>query len=115
MGSRKETKQFRKHLEARIPEVERSIYGAQQEAQYYALRNADPADQAAVEYERQAATHKALAARQRLKALKEALERLEQGTFGTCIECGNDIGQKRLQAIPWARYCVVCQEAHEQG
>jgi DnaK suppressor protein len=74
-----------------------------------------PADQAASEYERQSLVHQAAAARQMLKNLTQALERMRQGTFGECAECGGDIELKRLEAIPWARYCVRCQEARERG
>jgi DnaK suppressor protein len=46
----------------------------------------------------------------------DALERIEQGTFGKCQECGRDIGEARLQAIPYTRYCVSCaQNAQEEG
>jgi RNA polymerase-binding protein DksA len=37
-----------------------------------------------------------------------ALERIEQGTFGTCQECGRPIGEERLQALPYTPYCVDC-------
>lgn len=46
----------------------------------------------------------------RLREVEEALHRLQRGQFGRCEECGEEIPQKRLQAIPWARYCVSCQE-----
>jgi RNA polymerase-binding transcription factor len=52
--------------------------------------------------------------RQKLKALKEAFRALQEGRFGECAECGGEIELKRLEAIPWARYCIKCQEAKEQ-
>jgi len=70
---------------------------------------------AAAEYERQSIVHKSNTARQMLKTLSQALERVRLGSFGECAECGGDIEPKRLEAIPWARYCVKCQEAREQG
>ena len=88
---------------------------AEQETRAGAARHADPADQAAAEYERQAIVHKINTARQMLKTLGQALERIRQGSFGECAECGGDIEPRRLEAIPWARYCVKCQEAREQG
>lgn len=42
-----------------------------------------------------------------------ALKRLEAGTFGTCLECEEDIPARRLQALPWAARCVPCQEKAE--
>jgi len=47
--------------------------------------------------------------------IDEALGRLDDGTFGTCGSCGDEIGETRLEAVPWARYCVGCQELYEQG
>ena len=58
---------------------------------------------------------KAAAAQQNLRNIKQALERLQQGSFGECAACGGDIELKRLETIPWASYCVKCQEASEQG
>jgi len=48
-----------------------------------------------------------------LKAIDAALERIRQGTFGECLNCGQDINAKRLEAIPWVRYCITCQELIE--
>ena len=45
----------------------------------------------------------------------EALERLDAGVFGTCTHCGDEIGIPRLDAVPWARYCIGCQERKENG
>lgn len=45
-----------------------------------------------------------------LRELKEALRRLEAGAFGICPECGQPISTKRLAAVPWAKFCVPCQE-----
>lgn len=44
-----------------------------------------------------------------------ALERLEEGKYGHCTHCDAKIPARRLQAVPWARYCVDCQELAEQG
>ncbi len=46
-----------------------------------------------------------------LKEVQRALNRIEHGTFGTCLRCEEDIPEKRLKALPWAAYCVSCQEA----
>lgn len=50
-----------------------------------------------------------------LLQIEEALERLDKGEYGNCISCGDKIAAKRLQAVPWARYCIDCQELAEQG
>ncbi len=113
--SPKKTEQFRQLLEVRIAELESVSGAAQRETRVDAAKHADPADQAASEYERQELLHKAAAAQQNLRNIKQALERLQQGSFGECAACGGDIELKRLETIPWASYCVKCQEASEQG
>ena len=50
-----------------------------------------------------------------LTLIDEALTRVEDKEYGTCQNCGKDINAKRLAAIPWARYCLACQELVEQG
>jgi DnaK suppressor protein len=44
-----------------------------------------------------------------------ALERIREGSFGECIACGDEINPKRLEAVPWTRHCIECQEKAEQG
>jgi DnaK suppressor protein len=48
-----------------------------------------------------------------LREVEAALGRLRDGTFGICRRCDEEIAPKRLQAIPWAAYCVSCQEKAE--
>jgi DnaK suppressor protein len=50
-----------------------------------------------------------------LALIDEALLRLEDDEYGKCQNCEKDINAKRLSAIPWARYCLSCQELVEQG
>jgi DnaK suppressor protein len=45
-----------------------------------------------------------------LRDIQEALRRLEAGTFGICQECSEPISAKRLEAVPWAKFCLPCQE-----
>ena len=49
-----------------------------------------------------------------LKKVDEALKRIEEGTFGECFECGEQIELKRLQARPTATHCVSCKEEQER-
>ena len=48
-----------------------------------------------------------------LAEIDGALERIEQGTYGTCTRCGNDIAPERLEARPWATLCIDCQRQLE--
>ena len=50
-----------------------------------------------------------------LRLIEEALERLAGGTYGKCTHCGQPIEQPRLEAIPWARHCIACQELQDRG
>jgi len=45
-----------------------------------------------------------------LRQVQEALDRLDLGEYGYCQACGVPIAPKRLQAVPWTRYCLLCQE-----
>jgi DnaK suppressor protein len=47
--------------------------------------------------------------------INEALSRISDDEYGTCQNCEKDINPKRLDAVPWARYCLNCQELVEQG
>ncbi len=55
------------------------------------------------------------AERETLVLVDAALERMEKGRYGDCDHCGRSIGDARLDAVPWARYCISCQERAEMG
>ena len=55
------------------------------------------------------------AERDTLFQIEEAIERLESGGFGSCTNCESEIPEARLKAVPWARYCISCQELEEKG
>ena len=44
-----------------------------------------------------------------------ALMAMNEGSYGTCLECGEPIASRRLQAIPWASHCIRCQQAHDHS
>lgn len=48
-----------------------------------------------------------------LQAVDAALERIEHGTFGGCEECGREIGEARLKALPYTPYCIACAERRQ--
>jgi len=49
-----------------------------------------------------------------LRAIDEAIHRIEQGAYGICMECENEIAPARLDAVPWTRVCIDCK-AKQQG
>ncbi len=50
-----------------------------------------------------------------LREVENALKRVAGGTFGSCEACGDEISANRLKAIPWARYCLTCQELRSKN
>lgn len=50
-----------------------------------------------------------------LLLIDEALARLANGRYGQCVHCDEKIEPPRLQAVPWARYCISCQELQDRG
>jgi len=52
---------------------------------------------------------------QLLRNVRAALARIDEGTYGVCIHCEEDISPKRLHAVPWAPYCIQCQETADRN
>jgi DnaK suppressor protein len=50
-----------------------------------------------------------------LRDIDAALRRLRDGSYGVCMDCGIEITKKRLEAVPWANFCVTCQERRQTG
>ena len=48
-----------------------------------------------------------------LRAIEEAIHRIEAGTYGICTECENEIAANRLEAVPWTRVCIECKEKQQ--
>ena len=74
----------------------------------------DLIDQAGDERERELSLLLSSRDKEKLHAIHEALEKLNEGTYGTCEECGDKIGAGRLKVMPPARYCVSCQSKIEK-
>ena len=49
-----------------------------------------------------------------LRHVRGALTRVADGSYGVCLHCDEDIKPKRLDAVPWAKYCIRCQEAADR-
>lgn len=75
----------------------------------------DPADMAANAYTKELLFSMSANDRQLLELIDEALERIEEGEFGLCVHCGEPMQEKRLEAVPWARHCLRCQDLQERG
>ena len=75
----------------------------------------DIADRAASSYTKEFLFSQSNNDRQILQMVDGALARIREGSFGECISCGKEINAKRLEAVPWTRHCIECQEKLEQG
>jgi len=75
----------------------------------------DLADKAASAYSKELNFSLSDTERNLLMQIEEAFNRIKDDAFGKCSNCGNIIGEKRLQAVPWTPYCIDCQELQEKG
>ena len=75
----------------------------------------DMVDRATSAYTREFAFSLSEADRRTLLLIDQALLRLDQGTYGTCVHCQGHVQEKRLEAVPWARHCLECQELQDKG
>jgi DnaK suppressor protein len=74
----------------------------------------DLGDQATTAYTREFLFELGNGDRRLLKEVVTALQKLDEGTFGACERCGETITERRLEALPFARYCISCQRLIEQ-
>jgi DnaK suppressor protein len=75
----------------------------------------DVADQAVASYQKEFLFSQGTSGHAQMLLVRQALERLKDGTFGECQNCSEMIGTKRLEALPWTPYCITCQEKVERG
>ena len=75
----------------------------------------DMAEKAANSYTKEFLFHQSDSERTQLNLVQKALERLREGEFGLCQDCGGPIDRKRLDAVPWAPFCRSCQEKAESS
>lgn len=107
---------FKKRLEERQRELRHNVSRTAQDGREADLESAqDIADRAANSYTKEFLFSQSNSERQILNMVDGALDRIREGTFGECISCGTEINPKRLEAVPWTRHCIECQEKLEQG
>ena len=102
---------YRKILEQKAEEVRRSM-SAQKAAQVVARLDipSDEGDLSQQHHEEWIFLNRNTIDMKLLREIADALHRLDQGNYGVCLSCEEPISPKRLDAVPWARYCVACQE-----
>ncbi len=114
---KKKLETFKKKLEQRQQELRRTLSRNVQDGRAADSEDIaqDIADKAANSYTKEFLFSQSSNDRALLARVEEALGRIRDGSFGECINCGNEVNPKRLEAVPWARYCISCQEKIEQG
>jgi DnaK suppressor protein len=106
--SKTELPRFRAILTARVAELERFT---RQRDGITVERSADQVEEVQAASERALAVSNLDREYNQLRISRAALRRIEEGSFGTCRQCDEDIHPKRLAAVPWALFCIRCQEA----
>ncbi|HLJ14086.1 MAG TPA: TraR/DksA family transcriptional regulator [Bryobacteraceae bacterium] len=102
-----EYKKYRAALEAKQAELGR---GLRKRDEIAIEKAADALDEVQFATERELAIRNLDRESGLLRAVRAALARMNEGTYGVCIHCEEEIKPKRLEAVPWAAYCVSCQQ-----
>ncbi|MDR3762850.1 MAG: TraR/DksA family transcriptional regulator [Acidobacteriota bacterium] len=108
---------FRKLLETRRQSLRASVVRTEEDGR--AAQDADSAqdiaDRATGSYQKEFLFARSNNDRQFLQMVERALSNIADGTYGECAVCGEEINLRRLEAVPWARHCIACQEKLERG
>ncbi len=114
---KKELVAFKKTLEEKKSELIQLLqksksYGREIDSESEAM---DIVDKASSSYTKEFLFSRSNQERLFILAIEEAVARIEDGSFGECSNCGEGVNRKRLEAVPWAKLCLACQELEEQG
>lgn len=113
---KKRLEYYKKKLQAKREELLKIIARTEEEGR---AADDDPtvdlADKAANSYTKEFLFTQTNNDRFILQLVEDALKRVRENTFGMCVSCQEEVQQKRLEAVPWARHCITCQEKQERG
>ncbi len=114
--NKRELEKYRRLLEQKKTELSTELAKARTaEEETTEESTQDIADKAVSSYTREFLYSLTDSERTVLLQIDEALTRIDEGTFGFCGNCGKEMNEKRLTAVPWTPYCVDCQELSEKG
>ena len=115
-GAKSKLDHYRKTLQRKAEELRRSM-SAQNAAQVVARLDvpSDEGDLSQQSHEEWIFLNRNTLDMRLLREVEDALRRIAGATFGVCAECEEPISAKRLDAVPWAKFCVRCQEAIGAG
>ncbi len=105
--TKSELSKFKKILESKRDELEQIVRNRDA---ITIEKSADALDEVQHASERELAIRNLDRESNLLRNVRSALRRIEDGSFGTCLHCDEEISPKRLAAVPWAPYCIQCQE-----
>jgi RNA polymerase-binding transcription factor len=112
-----ETVEYQHHrtkLERERNELQQAIRGAEEQLKQVSHQEVSEDLEAGRTSSRELLIERASRCRHQLKIVLQCLERIYDGSFGLCIGCEEAIGERRLRALPSARYCITCQEKLER-
>jgi DnaK suppressor protein len=107
-----ELAKFKKILETKQEELERIVRNRDAIA---IEKSADALDEVQHASERELAIRNLDRESHLLRNVRSALRRIDDGSFGTCMHCEEEISPKRLAAVPWAQFCIQCQEQADRN
>jgi len=113
MTNRERYDVLRRMLEERRGEIQEKLRAIREEIPSYQDEVRDTEEQSVTDFAQEMDFALMEMKAQTLIRIDEALQRVDQGTYGTCDECGQDIAQARLKAVPFALLCLECQEREE--
>jgi DnaK suppressor protein len=100
-------------LEARRDEIQSKLRSRREELPAEVAEVKDPEEQSVHDFVQDVELALMEMKSETLAKIDEAMTRLEEGTYGTCAECGQEIAEARLQAVPFAALCRDCQQREE--
>jgi RNA polymerase-binding transcription factor len=113
---RRKLESYRKRLLEKQEELRRAVAKSEHDGREADGEvTQDPADKASNSYTKEFLFHQSDDNHRILQLIQEALGRIEKGVYGHCVECNEDVQVKRLEAVPWARHCIECQEKQDKG
>ena len=110
--TKNELKKFREILEAKQKELQQLVRNRDGIA---IEKSPDALDEVQHAAERELAIRNLDRESNLLRNVRGALRRIEEGSFGVCLHCEEDISPKRLNAVPWKPYCIQCQEMADRN
>lgn len=110
--TKSEINKFKKILEAKRTELEKIVRNREA---ITIEKSADALDEVQHASERELAIRNLDRESNLLRNVRGALGRIEDGSFGTCLHCEEEISPKRIAAVPWAAFCIQCQEQADRN